>query len=236
LRLLGLGKSDISDGISESDSLKSYKDKAALSRRIQSYNKVLTDREIMAQNRLELLRESLIQKEMEECTFQPRISSTAQKLREKEMSQSTPLDDSSNTTIPVKVYDRLYAEKDTLPRSIAQDKHEPSSNRGLEECTFAPKLMHAQYQPFDHSTSNTNDGSSSPDAAEMSPQRRQSRMEKNISNFFGDLELESGNQHIFKPSGTQGASNNIKATKQVKSVTAAVTAPRGYSDSIRRCD
>jgi len=232
-------QSEVSDGISVSESLKSYKEKAAMSRKIQSYNKVLTDREILANNRLELLRESLIQKEMEECTFQPRISNTAHQLKAKEMAnQSAQLDDASVSTVPVKVYDRLYAEKDTVPRSIAQDKHEHSSNRGLDECTFTPKLIHSQYVPFNHSTNTSSEYAMKNGGGKAQSGRRPSRMEKNIANFFGDLELESGNQRIFKPSESMGSSrnesfDNVNESPKA-STTATSSAPRGYSDSIRR--
>lgn len=215
-----------------------------MNRRIQSYNKVLTEREVLANNRLEMLRESLIQKEMQECTFQPRISATAQKLKDKEreMSQSVLIDESGSVAPVPRVYDRLYAEKDSVPRSIAQEKHAPSSTRGLDECTFVPQLVHAQYAPFNHNPST--DDSSSSIATEPSNvvknERRQSRMEKNMSSFFGDLELESGNQNIFKPPGADAV--NKKQEKQhhkkppkAEAAVQMATAPRGYSDSIRRC-
>ena len=165
------------------------------------------------------------------------LRQSAIKLREKELNQSQQFDDESgSTTGPVRVYDRLYAERGTVPRSIAQDKHEPSSNRGLDECTFAPKLQHVQYDTFNHSI----DSNKKENAPQETQVRRQSRMEKNIDNFFGDLEMESGNQHIFKPGISQkNGSANTKATapkasKEESSKPAVSVAPRGYSDSIRR--
>jgi hypothetical protein len=229
---------DTDDDISVSDSLKSYKEKTALSRRIQSYNKVLTDREVTANKRMEMLRESLIQKEMEECTFQPTISNAAHKLKGKEIIEGQQLDDSGSVVSiasSVKVYDRLYAEKDTVPRSIAQDKHEPSSNRGLDECTFIPNVNHTQHSSSS-STTRSGDGSSTA-APDIPPvkQRRQSRMEKDMVNFFGDLELESGNQQVFQPAFPEdNKKKSNKSKPQKEEPVKPPTAPRGYSDSIKR--
>jgi hypothetical protein len=59
-------------------------------------------------------------------------------------------------------------------------------------------------------------------------------MEKNITNFFGDLELDSGNQHIFQPPPPELPKK--KKTKPIKEDSGKPTAvaPRGYSDSIKR--
>ena len=200
----------MTDDTSVQDSLKSYQEKAALSRRIQNYNKVLTERELMTNNKLEMLRENLFQKEMEECTFQPRITSRAQKMKEKEMVHD---DQSIESTSHSKVYDRLYANKDTIPRSIAEQKHEPTADRGLSECTFVPNLLRDNHsKQRDHNDAETH-------------HRRESRMEKDMAKFFGDLEMSSGNQKIFNRSEKRGG----KSSKSNDNNT-----PRGYSDSIKR--
>ena len=260
--LFYLGQTDVTDdNISMTDSLKSYKEKTALSRRIQSYNKVLTDREIQANNRMEMLRETLIQKEMEQCTFQPTISSVAQRLKVKEMDmmyQSQQLEDSGSASVggsvsgPVKVYDRLYAERDTVPRSIVQDKHEPSADtrEGLNECTFAPRVQHRAFASFNHdpevpaTTAGETDSveeEEDEEEEEHTGRRRKSRMETNMDNFFGDLEKDSGNQNIFKPASRPSPSESLKKKQQkakkessATTVKPPVIAPRGYSDSIKR--
>lgn len=212
-----------------------------MSRRIQTYNQVLTQREIQANNRMEMLRESLIQKEMEECTFQPTISTTAKRLKDKEnsMYQSQQLDDSGSVSVtggPLKVYDRLYAKKDAVPRSIAQEKHEPSANHrdGLDECTFVPQVRHSSYVAFNHDIQ----ASSQEGDEEEEDEKQRHKKENNMDSFFGDLEMEAESQDIFKPTPPPPPPAVPKKKKAKPKSTEPdkqpVLAPRGYADSIKR--
>ena len=205
-------QSQVSDDTSISASTKSYNEKVALSRRIQSYNKVLTNREVVSNKKLDILRESLIEKELEECTFQPCISNTARKLRERELNKSLR----SGSGEVSKAHDRLYAKKDVVPRSIAQGKHIPTADRGLEECTFTPEVHHTNFAAFNHDIDDS--------STEHDPKtRRQSRMEKSMQHFFGDLEVQSRDEKDF---------TNSPDGKTKKG--AGTVVPRGYAESINR--
>lgn len=104
---------------------------------VKSYNEILSAREIQTKQRMEDLKISIYEKEMRECTFQPKITSVAQKIgllqKEKssqnpdlestEINTEDPLEDenllSAENSKSLPVYERLYKQKDKQPRSIA---------------------------------------------------------------------------------------------------------------------
>lgn len=166
-------------------------DKIASNQQVRKYNDLLSNREVQNQQRLANLKASLIEKEMQECTFHPKIAPSSTKLAARHVSNTFTstlapdvffddehVDDSYIPRSPTKesdkggdkggraldqdkeslqtnsaknvsiaesalnmpVHQRLYMQKDKVPRSIEEGKHKTREEEELEGATFAPSL------------------------------------------------------------------------------------------------
>lgn len=150
--------------------------------RVAMYNRVLSEREKATQEHMEELRTSIYLETMKECTFKPTITAVAARhggvpfaietlqkmalnedIRDRRRTDSEPSELESGFNIAltpngVTVFDRLYSQKDKVPKSIAQEKHRPIEARELDGCTFVPQL----YKPTAQLTANTTNKVSNP--------------------------------------------------------------------------
>lgn len=126
-----------------------------ISQRVAHYNEILTNRENQTKLRMEELRYQLYEEEMRECTFRPQITQVAAKLSYYPPSSggTHPEDDfysvdgqsiDSNSSTPA--YERLYQQKNKIPKSIIEKKHRTQEERELDGCTFTPQIFHSKNQ------------------------------------------------------------------------------------------
>jgi hypothetical protein len=126
-----------------------------ISQRVAHYNEILTNRENQTKLRMEELRYQLYEEEMRECTFRPQITQVAAKLSyypPPSSGNSHPAEDDfysmdgqsidSNSTAPA--FERLYQQKNKIPKSIAEKKHRTQEERELDGCTFTPQIFHSK--------------------------------------------------------------------------------------------
>ena len=119
------------------------------------------------------LRAAIYEETMRECTFKPTITRNAERhggvsfaaeslqknrsaakedgLRRSDSDPLSGSDEQHSVAVcpeTVTVFDRLYSQKDKVPKSIAADKHRTIEEREMDGCTFAPQL----YKPFHQTT------------------------------------------------------------------------------------
>ena len=135
---------ETSSNVSNSDSL---------SQRIINYNQVLEERNKLSKVRMEELRYQLYEEQMRECTFRPHITHNVAYLNQHQQNQNQYQrdendgddDDVTNNSLSLlPAYERLYQQKDKLPKSIQENKHRLTGEKELDECTFRPNIHHTR--------------------------------------------------------------------------------------------
>jgi hypothetical protein len=130
-----------------------------ISQRVAHYNDILANRENQTKLRMEELRYQLYEEEMRECTFRPQITQVAAKLsyypphlsagatpaaaagEDDFYSMDGETVDSNCSSVPA--YERLYQQKNKIPKSIIEKRHRSLEERELEGCTFTPQIFHS---------------------------------------------------------------------------------------------
>lgn len=113
------------------------------------------------EQRVEALRAEQFQREMQECTFAPRLFTAGRRSEEQgdgsTVQSNMPLDNEADdstlasiqsicsssaagSSLRLPVHERLYALKSKLPDSIARQKHRRKEDVELDECTFTPNV------------------------------------------------------------------------------------------------
>jgi hypothetical protein len=248
--------------------------------RVAVYNRVLSEREKATQARMEELRTSIYMETMKECTFKPTITNTAikhggvpfametlqkmalnedikdRKRRDSEASESERVFNIELTADGVTVFDRLYSQKDKVPKSIAQEKHRPMEARELDGCTFEPKLYKSGTTSVLNATSKRGDAPALHLPAGNSPVKASRRMSvaqmidavllsTDDADGDGDGEAEGGAQ-VMAPFSSSPVKKKLTNSlgdalfdEQGKGMEGGVplpppTQPKGYSTSIQR--
>ena len=105
------------------------------------------------EDRVELLRREAEAKEMEQCTFAPRLITKKQgyKISHRSVDSANEVVEGSNQSVTSEsvssVHERLYALKDKVPNSILLGKHRSLHEKELDGCTFAPRVVPAPKAP-----------------------------------------------------------------------------------------
>jgi hypothetical protein len=118
---------------------------------------------------MEELRYQLYEEEMRECTFRPQITEVASRLssyppalqshEEAEDASTHSFDNESfhsGSAVGVPAYERLYHQKNKVPKSIMEKRHRSREERELDGCTFAPQLFHTKNHSETSKRSSTN--------------------------------------------------------------------------------
>jgi hypothetical protein len=127
---------------------------------------------------MEELRYQLYEEEMRECTFRPQITEVASRLGSSyppavlqsndEESVSYSFDNESfhsgggggggggsgSGVGGLPAYERLYHQKNKIPKSIAEKRHRTREERELDGCTFTPQLFHTKTEHAKRSSTN----------------------------------------------------------------------------------
>lgn len=201
-----------------------------ISQRVASYNEVLTQRENQTKVRMEELRYQLYEDEMRECTFRPQITEVANKLSYYPPSavpqpdeESHSIDGSVDSGLSLPAYERLYQQKNKIPKSILEKRHPTREERELEGCTFAPHIYRPKSVPGmrkDETTTTVKPLYSKSKEGDSDSEETYQKLNE-ISTKNSIIELMRERQQSQSP-------------QEAESVKPLPSQPKGYAESVQR--